>query len=66
MGSETIGIVFGVSAMLTVIAFWLHARLASGPGRPGPVSMVAFVLGWLGALTAVLTGTFLLAMAMMG
>ncbi len=63
MGTQTIGMVFGASAALTVVAFWLHGRLAGAEGRPGATSMLAFVLGWLGALTAVLTGAFLLLVA---
>ena len=59
----TIATVFGASAALTIVAFWLHSRLAGGAGRPGLASMLAFVLGWLSALTALVTGAFLLMVA---
>ena len=40
------------------MAAWL------GPwDEPGPAAMLAFVLGWLSALTAILTGVFLLMVA---
>ena len=63
MDIEAISTVFGASAVLTFIAFWLHGRLAGSAGRPGGVSMLAFVFGWLNALTALLTGAFLLIVA---
>ena len=64
MDRQTIGMVFGASIVMTVVSFWLHGRLAGTAGRPGAASMLAFVLGWLGALTALLTGAFLLTVAM--
>ena len=63
MDLQTIGMVCGVSVVLTVVSFWLHGRLAGTVGRPGPAAMLAFVLGWLSALTAILTGLFLLMVA---
>lgn len=60
MDGQTIGAVFVMSVMLTIVAFGLHGRLAGGGERPGPVSMAAFVLGWLSALTALTTGAFLM------
>ncbi len=60
MDTQSIGIVFGSSTVLTLISFWLHTRLAGTGERVGPVSMAAFVSAWLCALTAVLTGAFLL------
>jgi hypothetical protein len=63
MDTQTISMVFGGSAVFTIVAFWLHRRLAGTGERAGATSMAAFVLGWLGALTAILTGTFLLIMA---
>ena len=63
MDLQTIGMVFGASVVLTVGSFWLHGRLAGTAGRPGAASMLAFVLGWLCALTALLTGAFLLMVA---
>jgi hypothetical protein len=64
MDAQTIGMVFGGSTVLTVVLFWLHARLAGTEGRPGAASMLAFVLGWLGTLTALITGLFLLVIAL--
>lgn len=63
MDTQAIATVFGGSAILTVVAFWLHRRLAGAGERPGGASMAAFVLGWLSALTALLTGAFLLTVA---
>ena len=63
MDRQTIGMIFGASVVLTVVSFWLHGRLAGTAGRPGAASMLAFVLGWLSALTALLTGAFLLMVA---
>lgn len=63
MDTQAIGAVFGGSAVLTLVAFWLHRRRAGSEGRPGAASMLAFVLGWLSALTALLTGAFLLLVA---
>jgi hypothetical protein len=63
MDLQTITTVFVGAVILTIVSFWLHARLAGTHGRPGPVSMAAFVLGWLGVLTAVCTGGFLLLVA---
>jgi hypothetical protein len=63
MDTQAIGTVFGISVVLTVVAFWLHRRLAGSAGRPGGASMAAFVLAWLGALMALLTGAFLLMVA---
>jgi hypothetical protein len=63
MDMQTIGMLFGSSAVLTIVSFWLHARLAGTGERVGPLSMAAFVFGWLCVLTALLTGAFLLTMA---
>ena len=63
MDTQAIGAVFGGSAVLAIVAFWLHRRLAGSAGRPGGASMAAFVLAWLGAMTALLTGAFLLMVA---
>jgi len=60
LDTQMIMTVFGSSATLTLISFWLHARLAGTGERVGPLSMAAFVFGWLCALTAFLTGVFLL------
>lgn len=63
MDTQMIGMTFGASVLLTVVSFWLHGRLAGTAGRPGAASMLGFVLGWLSALTALLTGAFLLLVA---
>jgi hypothetical protein len=60
MDFQTIVGVFVGAVVATVVSFWLHARFAGTGERAGPVSMAAFVLGWLCVITAVLTGTFLL------
>ncbi len=49
------------SLVVAVVAFVAHRRLAGSGERPGCISMIAFVIGWLAALTALLTGFFLLA-----
>ena len=66
MDTQTIGTIFGASAVVTVVSFWLHGHLAGSEGRPGAASMIAFVLGWLSVLTALLTGTFLLVVTVRG
>jgi hypothetical protein len=63
MDLPTIRLVFLASFILTILSFWLHRRLAGTEGRPGPVSMALFVLGWLAVLTAICTGAFLLLVA---
>lgn len=63
MDLQAIMTIFGASATLTIVSFWFHARLAGTGERVGPLSMAAFVLGWLCALTALLTGAFLLTVA---
>jgi hypothetical protein len=65
MDTQSIGIAFGSSTVLTFVSFWLHARLAGTGERVGPVSMAAFVFGWLCAITALITGVFLLMFAIM-
>ncbi len=47
------------SSLLTLVAFAAHGRLAGSGERPGCLSMIAFVMGWLALLTAILTGVFL-------
>lgn len=63
MDTQAIGTVFGGSVVVTIVAFWLHRRLAGTGERAGAASMAAFVLGWLSVLTALLTGAFLLMVA---
>jgi hypothetical protein len=63
MNLQTIVAVFAGAMVATIVSFWLHARLAGTGERVGPVSMAAFVLGWLCVITAVVTGMFLLMVA---
>ena len=48
------------SFILAVLAFRAHGRWAGAGERPGLVSMLAFVFGWLCVLTTLFTGGFLL------
>jgi hypothetical protein len=45
---------------VAVVAFVAHRRLARGAERAGLLSMLAYVLGVLAVLTALITGGFLL------
>ena len=65
MDFQTIVMVCVGAVLGTVLCFWLHARFAGTGERAGPVPMAAFVLGWLCVITAVVTGTFLLMIAVM-
>jgi len=49
------------ATLVAIIAFVAHRRLAGLGDRPGCISMMAFVIGWLAALTALITGLFLVA-----
>jgi hypothetical protein len=52
-----------VAACVTAVAaFVAHGRLAGTGERAGCSSMVAFVIGWLAVLTALITGVFLLSL----
>lgn len=62
MDTQGILALFFAALVLTVASFWLHGRLAGPVGKPGCLSMSAFVLGWIWALTALLTGGFLLSL----
>jgi hypothetical protein len=50
---------FVLACILAVAAFFAHGRLAGTGERPGCISMVAFVIGWLAVLLALITGLFL-------
>lgn len=63
MDSQAIGTVLGDSIILTIVAFRLYCRVVGSAGRPGGAAMAAFVLGWLSALMALLTGAFPLRVA---
>jgi hypothetical protein len=62
MGSSGIVATFLVSVGLAVATLWAHRRLAGAVGRPGCLSMGAFVLSWLFGIAAVVTGLFLVAL----
>jgi len=48
------------SCVVAVAAFVAHRRLARGAERAGLLSMLAYVLGVVAVLTALITGGFLL------
>jgi hypothetical protein len=59
MDTRAIVSTFVVACVAAIAAFYAHGRLA-GPGeRPGLISMLAFVIGWLAILLAIITGLFL-------
>lgn len=49
-----------MACIVAVAAFIGHGRLAGSGERPGCISMIAFVIGWLAVLLALITGIFLL------
>jgi hypothetical protein len=51
---------FIVACVVAVGAFRAHGRLAGAGERPGLLSMIAFVVGWLAVLLALITGLFLI------
>ncbi len=59
MDTRAIVTTFLVSCVVAVGGFVAHGRLAGNAERPGLVSMIAFVVGWLAVLLAVITGLFL-------
>ena len=59
MDTRAIIMTFLVSCAVAVSGFVAHGRLAGTAERPGFVSMMAFVIGWMGVLLAVITGLFL-------
>jgi len=60
MATPAIVATFLVSVTLMVVGLWGHRRLAGAVGRPGCLSMGAFVLSWVFGIAAALTGLFLL------
>lgn len=60
MGTPAIATTFLVSVALMVAGLWGHRRLAGAAGRPGCLSMGAFVLSWVFGIAAAITGVFLL------
>lgn len=61
MDTTAIVITCFCATIAAIIAFAAHRRLAGLSERPGCISMIAFVIGWLAALTALITGLFLVA-----
>jgi hypothetical protein len=59
MDTRAIVTTCGVACVVAVLAFIAHRRLAGSGERPGLLSMLAFVIGWLAILLAVITGVFL-------
>ena len=59
MDTRAIIATFLVACAVAVGGFVAHGRLAGNAGRPGFVSMLAFVVGWMGVLLAIITGLFL-------
>jgi hypothetical protein len=62
MDTWTIISVCAAACIIAVAAFIAHGRLAGTGERAGCISMVAFVIGWMAALTALITGAFLLSL----
>ena len=59
MDTRAIVTTFVVACAVAVLAFIAHRRLAGTGEWPGCISMIAFVVGWLAVLLAVITGIFL-------
>jgi hypothetical protein len=59
MDTQAIVSTFVGACVVAVVAFIAHGRLAGSGERPGLISMLAFVLGWLMVLLALITGIFL-------
>jgi hypothetical protein len=64
MPTPAIATTFLVSVALMIAGLWAHRRLAGAEGRPGCLSMGAFVLSWLFGIAATLTGLFLLVLVL--
>jgi hypothetical protein len=60
MGTQAIVATCLGACGVALVAFVAHRRLAGTGERPGCVSMIAFVIGWLAVLLAAITGLFLL------
>ncbi|MBV9323786.1 MAG: hypothetical protein JO352_08380 [Chloroflexi bacterium] len=60
MQPGTILVVCLGACVVAVVAFIAHRRLAGTAERAGLLSMLAYVLGVLAVITAVITGGFLL------
>ncbi|MBV9581234.1 MAG: hypothetical protein JO057_21850 [Chloroflexi bacterium] len=66
MQTGAIVAVFGGACVVAILAFVAHRRLASGRERAGLLSMLAYVLGVLAVITALITGGFLLSLHFTG
>ena len=64
MDTRAIVTAFGAACVVAVLAFIAHRRLAGSGEHPGLVSMIAFVIGWLAMLLALITGVFLVGLRM--
>jgi hypothetical protein len=60
-----VGVCLG-SLVVALLAFMAHHRLARGRERAGLLSMLAYVLGVVAVLTALITGGFLLSLLFSG
>jgi hypothetical protein len=60
LNAQAILLTFIVSCVVAVLAYIAHRRFAGTGQRAGCVSMIAFVVVWLAALTALITALFLL------
>jgi len=60
MDTRAIVTTFVLACIAAAAAFSAHGRLAGSGERPGFMSMIAFVIGWLAVLLALITGLFLL------
>lgn len=59
MDTPAIVTTFIAACVVAVLAFIAHRKLAGTGERPGCLSMLAFVVGWLAILLAAITGIFL-------
>jgi len=62
MDTRAIVTTFVLACVAAIAAFYAHGRFAGTGERPGFISMIAFVIGWLAVLLAVITGLFLISM----
>jgi hypothetical protein len=59
MDTQGIVITCIAASVLAVVGLVGHRRLAGSGEHPGCLSMIAFVVGWLALLLALVTGVFL-------
>jgi hypothetical protein len=65
MDTRAIASLCGAACVIAGVAFVAHRRLAGTGERAGCTSMLAYVIGWLAVLTALITGGFLLSVRWM-